>query len=208
MQEKVMAIKLLAMLCVAFNRQAAGFQFRGAYQSSGVALSNRYVTACSHQRQTFFGRHRRSSSSSTHQTSHREGFVLRRSGLYLRRLLLEQSWLRPVGKQPGSVPRAFLAKKPRGTPQQSQQSQQQSLQSQQSREGEGLAHSGALVALPILGRLFAQASNLFQVGVLFGTVPTLLAGLVCCYWAWQVSNTPPSARYSLYEYVQTLQYYY
>lgn len=52
---------------------------------------------------------------------------------------------------------------------------------------ERLSYSGALVALPLLGRLFGQASNLFQVGALFGTVPTLLAGLVCSYWAWQVS---------------------
>lgn len=50
-----------------------------------------------------------------------------------------------------------------------------------------LAHSGAVVALPLLGRFFSQASNLFQFGALFGTIPTLLAGLVCCYWAWQVS---------------------
>lgn len=192
-QGRMLAIKLLAVLCVALNRQADGFQFSGAYQTSGMPLSNRCVTACSQQRQVFSGRHRRSSSSSTHRASHREGFFLQRGGLYLRRLLLEKSWLRSVGKQPGSVQRAFLAKARRGTPQQSQQSQQQSqqqsLRSQQPREGEGLAHSGALVALPLLGRLFAQASNLFQVGVLFGTVPTLLAGLVCCYWAWQVSNT-------------------
>lgn len=51
-----------------------------------------------------------------------------------------------------------------------------------------LAKSGAVVALPILSRLFAQASNLFQVGVLFGTIPTVLAAGVCCYWAWQVSD--------------------
>lgn len=177
-----MAMKLSAVLCVALNRQASGFQFRGPYRTSDMALSNRYVTACSQQRQ-FFGRHRRSSSSSTHRTSHREGFVLQRGGLHLRRLLLYKSWLRLVGKQP--VSGAILVKEPRGTP---QLPQQQSLRPQQSRE-EGLARSGALVALPLLGRLFAQANNLFQVGVLFGTVPTLLAGLVCCYWAWQVSNT-------------------
>lgn len=56
-----------------------------------------------------------------------------------------------------------------------------------------LAKSGALVALPLLSRLFAQASNLFQVGVLFGTIPTILAAGVCCYWAWQVSDYPSSA---------------
>lgn len=51
---------------------------------------------------------------------------------------------------------------------------------------EELAHSAAAM-LPLLGRLFGQAVNLFQVGALFGTIPTLLAGLVCSYWAWQVS---------------------
>lgn len=189
-----MTINLSAVLCVALSRQASGFQFRGAYQTSGMALSNRYVTACSQQRQTFFGRHRGSSSSSTHRTSHHEGFVLQRGGLYLRRLLLEKSLLRSIGKQP-------LAKEPRGNPQQSQQSHLQSLRPQQSRE-EGLAQSGALVALPLLGRLFAQASNLFQVGVLFGTVPTLLAGLVCCYWAWQVSNIEYFCCCSIYSVAQ------
>lgn len=63
-----------------------------------------------------------------------------------------------------------------------------------------LAKSGALVALPILSRLFAQASNLFQVGVLFGTIPTVLAAGVCCYWAWQVSDYLSSAQTSVVVY--------
>lgn len=45
---------------------------------------------------------------------------------------------------------------------------------------------GATLALPVLGRLLGNSANLFQVGVLLGTIPTLLAGVVCCYWAYQV----------------------
>lgn len=44
----------------------------------------------------------------------------------------------------------------------------------------------AMLALPVLGRLLGNSANLFQVGVLLGTIPTLLAGVVCCYWAYQV----------------------
>ena len=51
-----------------------------------------------------------------------------------------------------------------------------------------LAHSTAATMLALYGRLFGQSANLFQVGALFGTIPTLLAGLVCSYWAWQVST--------------------
>lgn len=43
-----------------------------------------------------------------------------------------------------------------------------------------------MLALPTLGRLLGNSANLFQVGVLLGTIPTLLAGLVCSYWAYQV----------------------
>lgn len=45
---------------------------------------------------------------------------------------------------------------------------------------------GAVLALPVLGRLLGNSANLFQVGVLLGTIPTLLAGVVCFYWAYQV----------------------
>lgn len=195
----MLAVKLLAVLCVASARQAAGFQIGGVYQTSGIPLKHRYTTATCSQRQPFFRGPRRNNTTlrgshlGSHRGGHREGFVLQRGGLYLGRLLLEKSWLRP---QTGSVSPAILQKQLRSSPLQSQQSQL----SQLSQGGDGLpplSHSGALVALPLLGRLFAQASNLFQVGVLFGTVPTLLAGLVCCYWAWQVMYTLLS--YSLQE---------
>ncbi|CAM9548135.1 unnamed protein product [Ectocarpus sp. 6 AP-2014] len=50
-------------------------------------------------------------------------------------------------------------------------------------------HQGAMLALPVLGRLLGNSANLFQVGVLLGTIPTLLAGVVCFYWAYQVIVT-------------------
>lgn len=45
-----------------------------------------------------------------------------------------------------------------------------------------------MLALPVLGRLLGNSANLFQVGVLLGTIPTLLAGVVCFYWAYQVRS--------------------
>lgn len=57
------------------------------------------------------------------------------------------------------------------------------------RNGEMLQYQGgAVLALPVLGRLLGNSANLFQVGVLFGTIPTLLAGVVCFYWAYQVGH--------------------
>lgn len=54
-------------------------------------------------------------------------------------------------------------------------------------------YQGAMLALPVLGRLLGNSANLFQVGVLLGTIPTLLAGVVCFYWAYQVRSSVISA---------------
>lgn len=52
----------------------------------------------------------------------------------------------------------------------------------------GVLMSAGALALPVFNRLFTQASNLFQVGVLLGPLPTVLAALVTAYWAWQVGG--------------------
>lgn len=52
--------------------------------------------------------------------------------------------------------------------------------------GERVARSAAALALPLLNRFFNQASQLFQVGVLMGPLPTVLAACVTAFWAWQV----------------------
>lgn len=57
-------------------------------------------------------------------------------------------------------------------------------------DGQKVAISYAAV-FPLLGRLFAQASTLFQVGVLLGPAPTALAAGVTAYWAWQVMSSTP-----------------
>lgn len=49
-----------------------------------------------------------------------------------------------------------------------------------------MAMSGAVLAFPLLNRLFNQATQLFQVGVLLGPLPTVLAACVTAFWAWQV----------------------
>lgn len=190
----MLAPKLLAVLCVASARQAAGYLIGGASPTSGMPLRHRCVTSYSQRQLGGLPRHNiRESDLWGHRGGHREGFVLKRGGLYLGRLLLERRRVRP---RAGSVSPALLGKQLCSSPVQSQLSQLSQL-SQPSQGGGGLpplAHGGALVALPMLGRLFAQASNLFQVGVLFGTVPTLLAGVVCCYWAWQVMHSIHSTR--------------
>lgn len=52
--------------------------------------------------------------------------------------------------------------------------------------GERMAQSVAGLALPLLNRFFNQASQLFQVGVLMGPIPTVFAACVTAFWAWQV----------------------
>lgn len=173
----MLAFKLLGVLCVTSARRAHGLQLGAVFRTSSRHISNGDVTATWRHRHhgrlhRIFTRRR----TQPHRPTNNECIALQRRDLPLRTPLLGKRWSRPSPNQRSTEPRSTLliAGQGHGTA--------------QTLPREDVDHSGALVALPMLGRLFGQATNLFQVGALFGTIPTLLAGMVCCYWAWQVSE--------------------